>query len=606
MDSIRKKYDEVDFVRQKEVMIFGLHKSGTSNIAHNERKDVWAAVAGQIFVRSDDQKDLRWGASSIASAWVGGSVTPNQADGAFACVVYDPKIATCFAFNDFAGQIPLFYTSFKGATYFASQLAPFLLNENIPIFIDKRGLNLFLSFGCIPGSDTITAGIKKLRPATLAIIGRRTVQLNKFWKIGNIRVDYSKPIDDFIESVETLLSTSVRLKLSNVRRPVGVLLGGLDSSLTAALIRKCSSERVRAITASFEDSRFNEHAVREVSNLLELDLTEVPVTSEDMPEIIEMMAEAFDEPVSDMIACPIGFAVTKKSLGLVDTLFDGTGADSLFEGSEHSARKLDVMMESLPLILQNGFHSTIERALHLLAITNYGGGLVSPILVPQTERDVISRRSMQADQVKALLANYGRVANEKVPTDPLHRMVKEINSEMHGTRQDPANNSAKMAVSRYISSTHGFGCSRNRAISNKLGITIISPFYDKNLYSEGLSVPWYFKTPLNGLSKPLLRKVAITKKLLPAHVALLKKKGLGSSKNSLVNTQMNVWATNELSGWISEMIEKHLGLVGHLMNRGQVRTVINKGRASEIFQILMFVLWYKHYFGERAIPFQNS
>ncbi|MCL5067934.1 MAG: asparagine synthase-related protein, partial [Thaumarchaeota archaeon] len=338
-----------------------------------------------------------------------------------------------------------------------------------------------------------------------------------------------------------------------------------------------------------------------VSGLLELDLSEVPVTSEEMPQIVEMMAEAFDEPVSDMIASPIAFAITRKSLGLVNTFFDGTGADDLFQGIPHSVRKLDVLMNNFPPMLQNGLLEGMGRALGGFREGGRASTLLSPILLSPVERELNSWRNMEEDRVRDLVIKHdASVYNESKSI--LRYMVKEIDSDMKGLKLDPANISVKTAVSFYFGPAHGFDCSRNRAISNKFGFSIISPFYDKELYKLGLSVPWYCKTPSGGLSKPLLRKLAIDKKLLPSGVALLKKMGLGSSKNSLLDTQMKVWATNELSGWISSAIEENLGLVGHLIDKDQAKQ-IPKNRTSQIFQILMFVLWYKRYFGNRVVAF---
>jgi asparagine synthetase B (glutamine-hydrolysing) len=208
---------------------------------------------------------------------------------------------------------------------------------------------------------------------------------------------------------------------------------------------------------------------------------------------------------------------------------------------------------------------------------------------------------MRQNQVAGLIGVRGGEEIGGKPTSLLKPMLRDIASDMQGMKEDPANISVKTAVSLYFGPVHGFDCSRNRAISAKYGISIVSPFYDRELYNVGLSVPWYMKTPSGELSKPLLRRIAIRKRLLPPDVALLKKMGLGSSRQSLSDTQMKIWATNGLSGWIVDTIEEYYDLVRHLINRDQLMKIVDSKRVYQVFQILQFILWYKRYFGCRRI-----
>lgn len=571
-------------------------------MAHNEQNHISVAVAGDVFVRSNGE--IKRGPSAVARIWTESEMSLSETNGAFVCIVYDAENGRITAFNDFVGQIPLFYTKFQSATYFATQLAPFLLNETIPKFIDRRGLNLLFSFGCIPGSDTILAGIKKILPGTVATISEKSVQTRKYWRIGDIKSDNSSSLEDFIERISKLLGSSVQSKLSSAKRPIGVLLGGLDSSLISSLLRESTAEKIIAVTASFEDTKFNERAARQVSDLLELDLKEVSVASEEMPEIIEAMAEAFDEPVADMIASPIAFAITKKSLRFVNTFFDGTGADDLFQGIPHSGRKLDLLSTHLPNSLRSGLQNGLDLTSRWHILNGRLFRRVKPILLSPAEKELLSWRIMQEDQVDNLPAK-SRTPKYKRSESVLKPIVKDIELDIKGMIRDPANIYVKTAVSFYFGPTHGFDCSRNRAISSRFGISIVSPFYDKELYKAGLSVPWYYKTPSGGLSKPLLRRIAIEKNLLPASIALLKKMGLGSSRQSLVDAQMKIWVMNELSSWVLNTIKENYDLVGHLINKNEMTNMLVKGRASQIFQILMFVLWYKKYFGGRVIALHD-
>lgn len=202
---------------------------------------------------------------------------------------------------------------------------------------------------------------------------------------------------------------------------------------------------------------------------------------------------------------------------------------------------------------------------------------------------------MSGVQVQSLM---GR--ESLAPKEVLEPMVKEIESDL-GNERDPAGISVKTAVSLYLVPTHGFDASRNRAVSQEYGASVVSPFYDRELYDIGLSVPWYFKTPLGVLSKPLLRKVAIRKNLLPKDVVLLRKMGLGSSRTSLTDTQVIAWASRELWDWMTGTVRENLGLVERIISGDQVRQMMAKKEVRRLFRVLQLTLWYKRYIGERKV-----
>lgn len=595
VDALRPKCGAADFFEQGDITLAALHSAGDPNLAADESGRVHVAVAGDISVRLGGGAEGR-GPVPVASAWArAGKALPYRSEGAFVCVVHDSTSGRCFAFNDFVGQVPLYYARYKGGTYFSSRLAPFLLTDRLQTSLSERGLDLYFSFGCIPGDNTILAGVRKLLPGSTALIRPDAVHATKYWRVGIARTDYSTRSDVFVDRVSSLLDSSVRSMLAGARREVGVLLGGLDSSLVAALMRKNASERIVALTASFEDPRFNERAPDRVSAILGLDLREVRVSSDEIPPVLDDIAEANDEPVSDMIASPVAFAVARKRPPAVTTLFDGTGADDLFQGipGQSRTRRLDYAMGRVPAGIRNALGNGARKLLG----RRVRSSALAPVFTSPVERTLQSWRTMRDEEVRTL--RKGRTSQGG---DLLKPMMEGVESDMRGMTRDPANISVKTAVSMYFGPTHGFDCSRNRAISYQYGLAVVSPFYDRELYDLGLSIPWYFKTPRGGLSKPLLRKVAIQKKLLPDDIALLRKMGLGSSRNSLTDTQMGAWAAGELSDWMRQTVRENIRLVDHLISAGQVNRMMVGVRTHKLFQVLQFTLWYKRYFGERKVP----
>jgi len=226
--------------------------------------------------------------------------------------------------------------------------------------------------------------------------------------------------------------------------------------------------------------------------------------------------------------------------------------------------------------------------------------LASRLLVPPTERELKHWRATKRDPI-ALLAKGDSSPRRGYPTDDLLApIVRDISSGIRGAKRDPENIGVKTAVSLYFAPSHGFDSGRNRAISVKYGVSIVSPFYERELYNVGLSVPWYYKTPTQGLSKPLLRRLAIRKRLLPREVVFQKKMGLGSSRRSLSETYMGIWVKGQLQGWIANTLSENMELVTSLISQEEATRMIEEGRGSEAFMVLMFVLWYKRYLGDRG------
>ncbi len=611
-DSLRRDGQSLEIFEDQGIALAGVHESSESNIANDDHGEIHAAVAGDVFVRSHGTNKLGYGARAIANTWsTQRERISGLADGAFVSVVYDSRNSECHAFNDFVGQVPLFYSHFGGATYFASELRPFLHSKNIPALVDPQGLRLFFSFGCVPGRCSILGGVRKLFPASIVRITPNSVQERKYWSIGEVRIDRSRSLNQTVDDVESSLLTSIERRLVFASRPIGVLLGGLDSSVITALLRRLTNEKITAVTALFDDSRFNERGTRQVASENEVDLLEVPVSQEQVPKIIEDMAEAFDEPVSDMIASPIAFALIKKSGGVAKTFFDGTGADDLFQGIPHGLRRIDLGLNRLPSPVVSGLRKGMQSSHMHQGIKSHLARNVPGLVMSPLNGEVVSWQQMSNDLAGSLttVQDVNKKKNEeiyKISTgEVVVPIVNEISRDIRGAKLDPQNITVKTAVSLYFGPTHGFDCSRNRALSSKYRVRTISPYYDKALYDIGLSVPWYYKMPSNGLSKPLLRSIAIQKGILPKDVALLKKKGLGSSRQSLVDTQMKAWMIGELSKWVSETIIESFAVVKHLLNKDETFRILRKGRPSQVFEILSFVLWYKKYFVDRQVTIRE-
>ncbi|MBI3446818.1 MAG: asparagine synthase C-terminal domain-containing protein, partial [Magnetospirillum sp.] len=138
--------------------------------------------------------------------------------------------------------------------------------------------------------------------------------------------------EDAADRLEDLLRQSVSLRMQ-ADVPVGVFLsGGVDSSITAALMRQLSAEPVHSFTIGFDQSGLDEspHA-RAVADQLGTIHTEVRICDAEALDLVPRLPQLYDEPFADAAALPTALLaqVTRRQ---VTVALSGDGADELFGG----------------------------------------------------------------------------------------------------------------------------------------------------------------------------------------------------------------------------------------------------------------------------------
>jgi asparagine synthase (glutamine-hydrolysing) len=136
-----------------------------------------------------------------------------------------------------------------------------------------------------------------------------------------------------ILAVESCLQKSVALRLE-ADVPVGAYLsGGLDSSLTTALMKKArDGGEVETFSAGFSDPRFDELPyARQVSEALGTRHHEIVVSATDFVDHWAELTWHRDGPISEPADIAV-FKVAKRAQQDVKVLLSGEGADELFAG----------------------------------------------------------------------------------------------------------------------------------------------------------------------------------------------------------------------------------------------------------------------------------
>jgi asparagine synthase (glutamine-hydrolysing) len=259
----------------------------------------------------------------------------NKLNGMFSICIYDKQEQTLYLFRDRIGIKPMFYYWDGNNFAFSSELKSLL---NISYIRERRQLNNsaineFLHLGYIPEPDTIYSNIRKFPNGQTGIVSENGFRMESYWDIeGTIRRNVITDISEAKERLNTLITSSVSMRLvSDV--PFGTFLsGGIDSSLVTAVAARQHNQKLNTFSIGFADSKHDESKyAAKVAEYLGTNHHEYIVTENDARDIIVDMLDFYDEPYADSSAIPT-MMLSKLAKQTVSMVLSGDGGDELFHG----------------------------------------------------------------------------------------------------------------------------------------------------------------------------------------------------------------------------------------------------------------------------------
>jgi len=307
----------------------------------NEDGSIWVTFNGEIFnyveLRDSLQsKGHRFATQSDTEVIVHlyeeyGERCVEHFNGQWAFAVWDRRRRRLFLSRDRLGIRPLFYTTAGDKFLFASEIKSLFTDTEVPRTIDPRGLNQLFTFWSTLPPTTVFDGVCELPPAHNLIIEQGRTRVERYWQL-----DYEpEPMgeQECAERLLDLLLDATRLRLrSDV--PVGAYLsGGLDSSVTTALIKQSTNAHLRTFSITFDDSEFDESEhQREVVAALATDHQSIHCTSADIGRVFPDVIWHAERPVLRTAPSPLYLLsklVRNEGYKVVVT---GEGADEMLGG----------------------------------------------------------------------------------------------------------------------------------------------------------------------------------------------------------------------------------------------------------------------------------
>jgi len=307
---------------------------------------------GTIYNHLDLRVELE--SMNAAPAWRGGSDTETllagcdawgieetvkRATGAFAFALWDRQNATLTLGRDRLGEKSLYYGWQDNTFLFASELKAIEAHPAFSRQVDRGAIALLMRHNYIPAPYSIYRGIRKLLPGSLLTISmrKRDDAPVRYWDARKVVADglahpFEGTPDDAVETLEALISASVRRQMAADTPPGAFLSGGVDSSLVAALMQSQSERPVRTFSIGFHEADYDEAKyAAAVAKRLGTEHTELYVTARQAMDVIPRLPELYCEPFSDSSQIPT-FLVGQLARQYVTVSLSGDAGDELFGG----------------------------------------------------------------------------------------------------------------------------------------------------------------------------------------------------------------------------------------------------------------------------------
>ena len=503
-----------------------------------------------------------------------------KVNGQFAFAYYDEAKETLMVARDRMGILPLYYHVGADFVAFASEIKALL-----PVIgqfeIDDEAVEEYLTYRSVPPPRTLFKGVRKLAPGTAMYIGKDgSLREEIYWSLPARDDEPTLTGEAAIRAVEEKLQEAVALRLvADV--PVGAYLsGGLDSSLTVALMKKLrEGGEVQTFAAGFSDPRFDELPfARQVSEAVGTVHHEVMVDSNDFMELWEKLSWHRDGPMSEPADIAI-HKIARQARAEVKVLLSGEGSDEIFGGYPKYAYEPKLApLAAIPSFLRVPMFRIGERLLP-----------ESKNRMRQAGRALAARSPAERMQTwfgpftwyerKSLRPGYGK-GNEpgqwdRAQGDHLRRMLYV---DCHTWLADNL-------------------LERGDRMSMAAGVENRPPFLDHELVELAFRVDSAMKIKGNS-GKWLIKEIA--RKYLPENIVDRKKVGF--------KVPLDTWFRGSLKDYVHDLLLGPDSFVSGYFNRRVVRALLadhTNGRRNEelrLWTLMGLEIWHRAFFRSSREP----
>ena len=506
---------------------------------------------------------------------------PKYLNGMFAIALHDTVQKKLYLVRDHLGIKPLYYAFNQNDLVWGSEIKAILASGRVEKTLDLDALGEYLAWEYVPGKATLFKEIRQLEPGQLLEINLENPRCEPqtYWDIPRTK-EIELSDEEWADKVEAQLRKSVTMQLvSDV--PLGAFLsGGVDSSLTVALMGKAQTYSI-----GFDDPSYNELQWSEkVAAYLGVEHIN-EVIQPNVVELFEHLMYFLDDPIGDFSIFPT-YLVSRLARQYVTVSLSGDGGDELFGGYEtYLADEKARQYQKIPAIFRKNLIEPLIKSLRpqpqkkglVNKAKRFIEGLENPVDLSHARWRIFA-----GDTVRSQL--FTAEANQELVTPSAAHIIDLFNKA--GDRQ-PQNRSMYVDVKSYLSDDILVKVDR---MSMAVSLESRVPYLDPDLVELAFQIPERLKvTP--GETKVLLKSVAA--RHVPAECVYRPKEGF--------SIPIKNWLCNEFRPLMEELLSDQA-----IRDQGifQVKTIKRlkqehlAGMANHshiLWSLIVFQSWYKRW-----------
>lgn len=501
-------------------------------------------------------------------------------NGMFAFAIWDERNQVLFLARDRLGIKPLYYyVKDDGICIFASEVKAILKALDRSPKINSELIDQYMSFGFVPGAETLHDGIKRLLPGHFAIFSNNTFSIEKYWDL-TFHNQVNKGFDYYLSNSKNLLNSAIDLRLrSDV--PLGIFLsGGIDSSAVVALLAERVSEPLKTFSIAYDyGNNFNEtDYARQVSEQYQTDHHELFITPTQFRDFIPEYIHLMDEPVTESAALSLYF-LSKLTKETVTVVLSGEGSDEIFAG--YDLYKYMLVIERLRSVIGQDASSLISDLAGKIGVKNKVTKYLAMVEKPIDKRykgistyEEYHKKLLYRPEFQQHLSNIG----DTTATDKfLQDLFKETEDK------DVISRMLYFDIKTWLVDDLLIKADR---MSMAASLELRVPFLDYRLVEFAATIPSHYKVR-NNQGKYILKKMM--EGLLPNNIISRKKMGFP--------TPLKMMFENDLSDYASDLLLSDNARIANYFTKERVSQLMNEHTSKQhdhhriLWQLVVLEEW---------------
>jgi len=320
--------------------------AGGSQPMSNEDGSVWVVFNGEIYNYVELTPELqrrghRFSTHSDTEVIVHlyeeyGRRCVDHMNGQFAFAIWDTTTRTVFMARDRLGIRPLYYAMLDGVLLFASEMKALFAAPGMSARLDPVGLDQVFTFWSSIAPRTPFEGVNQIPAGHYLVATADGVRTEQYWSLefpvpaGSID-EHSE--DYYVDRLRDELVRATRLRMRADVPVAAYLSGGLDSSLTSAIVKSFTDAPLDTFSVRFEDAGYDETEYQETMvGSLGTDHHSLTVSRSDIARAFPEVVWHAETPILRTAAVPLHYLSGLVRESEIKVVVTGEGADEMLAG----------------------------------------------------------------------------------------------------------------------------------------------------------------------------------------------------------------------------------------------------------------------------------